>query len=192
MRVMSLILSFYLTLAIVQIPFIQSLMPEYLQDILAVPEETEYNFLSIVVPADNFDPASAYYNEGLVAMDRQQVETLLASIPGMHQLDLDYYVYETETMTIDVSLYTGDYSSEITEIEFALPSDRLDAISELVDVMLTIGVEIPNSQIFDYNNQKLYKLEEYNLLIRFYSELMATRTLYDDNGRQGTSVFPLY
>ncbi len=166
MRILILVLSFYLTLAIIQIPFVQSLIPGYVKQLLApAPEYTEYNYVSVVLPKEDFDPSPERYAEGLLPMTREDVEQALANIPGMAMVEDDYYNYIGKTITVDVFLYTGRSKNQIIEIELDIPLNRPDAAEELADVLMTIASALPGTQIFDYNNRRLYKMDEKDELI---------------------------
>lgn len=81
-RFFSAVLAFYLTLAIVQIPYVQSLMPEYVRQITAAEEdyEEEPYFVSIIVPKNDFDPKEENqetYSKNLSYMEYNKVAGLL-------------------------------------------------------------------------------------------------------------------
>lgn len=156
MRIISLVLSFYIALGVVQIPFIQNLMPNYIMEIMEEPAEPEYHYLSIVVPGNEFKPEDEMYQDYLRPMDRRKVTEALMSFPEMAEETPDDFIFSGETTDSTVYLYAGENDQEIIEIEFQVPADHLDLAEEVVDVMVEIASDIPGSRVFDYNQTKIF------------------------------------
>jgi len=169
-RLFSLIISFYLTLALVQIPFVNSLMPGFVKDIFA---PSEMYYISVITPDKNFDISSDEYYDNLLPMKRDRIEKVLENTPGIEKLAPDYYVYEGESGSADINLYTGDSEADIMEIEFVFPYYSVSAAPDLIDTIVKIAKEIPGSRIFDYDQRKLYRPDEKDKLISSVEEFVT-------------------
>lgn len=173
MRTIALVLSFYIAFGVVQIPFIQNLMPDYIMEILEEPAEPEYHYLSIVVPDEEFDPQDEMYQDHLLPMDRQKVTEALISYPGMTKETPDDFVFSGDVTDSPIYLYSGDNDQEIVEIEFQVPADRLDSAEEVVGIMVEIASDLPGSKLFDYNQTKIFNPAEAPELINSLQEFDA-------------------
>lgn len=156
MRMFSIFLSFYIAFGIVQIPFVQNIMPDYIKEIMEEPTVLESHYLSIIVPNKDFNPANDVYQDGLQPMGRREVTEALLNSPQISEEGPDDFTFNGETIASTVYLYAGSNDDEIFEIEFSVPADQLEAADEVVEVMVEIASEIPGSMIYDYNQTKLF------------------------------------
>lgn len=169
-RFFSAILAFYLTLAIVQIPYVQALIPEYVKEITATEDDyvEDAHYVSIIVPEKDFDPQEEdqeVYSQKLSPIKYDDVAGLLKR-PEVRQESHDSYYFKIDNIDIPISLYTGQNENQVTEIEFQIPLSQLDKAEKVVKAMAEMAKGIQGSQFFDYSGKNLYETKDKDALVK--------------------------
>ncbi|HEX3031586.1 MAG TPA: hypothetical protein VHS59_05005 [Bacillota bacterium] len=175
-RLMAAIIAFYITLGVVQIPYVQQLMPGYIKELTAPDEayaEDDYYYLSIVNPESGFNPAEEdqeVYSKKLKYMDYNKVAELLEQLPQAHMDRRDGYTFKLDGVEIAVTLYTDTAENQVSEIEFQLPAAHLDKGEHLVQTLSQVASQLEGTKLFDYSGKKVYQLQDQAALIKAISD----------------------
>lgn len=171
-RLMSAILAIYLTLGLVQIHYVQAVMPGYVKEIVNASSEEETPepyYISIVVPGNNFNPKETdqeIYSKNLEKIEYATVDRILKRLPEVTQDSRDGYTIKSNGIEIPISLYLDKTGNTVSEIEFQVPMESLDKADKVVAIMAQLAEQIPNSKFFDYTSQSLYLLKDKEVLAR--------------------------